>query len=446
MQTAPHSGMEWNLSKTRSLPFQVMIKPTGSLCNLACKYCFYSDKKSLYPDARLSKMSDAVSESFIKQYIESQNTSKITFSWQGGEPTLLGVDFFRRIVELQQRYAFGKQIANTFQTNGTLLNAEWCNFLSKSRFLVGISIDGDSAVHDVYRRDKSGKPSFSKVLRAIKLLREYDVEFNTLTVVSSSNEKHPLEVYNFLKENGSHFMQFIPAVERSTPDGFAQPPDLRTMKDADAPVHPASVHAETWGTFLCTIFDEWIKKDVGRFFIQYFDTMLGIWMGQPSSLCVFAPTCGRALALEYNGDLYSCDHFVYPDFKLGNITETPMEDLIDAGQQESFGSAKGSSLPRQCRECEYLFACNGGCPKYRFVKASDGESGLNYLCAGLNHFFAHIDPAMKTMAALVKSGHPADEIIPTKPNNRTLPHSQPGRNDPCPCGSGNKFKKCHGAQ
>jgi uncharacterized protein len=423
-----------------------MTKPGGSLCNLACTYCFYSDKKRLYPDAHLLKMSDAVLESFIKQYIESQNTATITFSWQGGEPTLLGIYFFRRIVELQQRYACGKQIANTFQTNGILLNAEWCNFLSKSRFLVGISIDGDSTVHDVYRRDQSGKPSFFKVLRALKLLREYDVEFNTLTVVSSSNEKHPLEVYEFLKENGSHFMQFIPAVERSTPDGFAQPAYLHTMKDAEFPVHPASVHAETWGAFLCTIFDEWIKKDVGRFFIQYFDTMLGIWMGQPSSLCVFAPTCGRALALEHNGDLYSCDHFVYPDFKLGNITETPMRDLVDAGQQQSFGSAKRSSLPRQCRECEYLFACNGGCPKYRFIKASDGEPGLNYLCAGLKHFFAYIDPAMKAMAALVKSGRLADEIMVTKPDGRTPTRSQPGRNDPCPCGSGKKFKKCHGAQ
>jgi uncharacterized protein len=424
-------------------PFMVMAKPAGAACNLACSYCFYLGKEELYPDVRHLRMSEEVLESFIRQYIESQPTPEISFAWQGGEPTLLGVDFFRKVVELQQRYALpGKTITNTLQTNATRLDDEWCRFFKAHNFLLGVSLDGDAAVHDRYRVDRMGRPTHGTVMDGLALLKQHGVEFNLLTVVNRANAGRPKERYRFLKAHGSGFLQFIPLVERDAPEGsFAMPPGPAGEGKAVA-VSQASVPSEAWGDFLIGVFDEWVRQDVGRVFVQYFDCLLGAWMGLPASLCVFAPTCGRALALEHNGDLYACDHYVYPEYRLGNLCETPLVDLVRSDPLERFGRFKEETLPRQCRDCDVLFACRGECPKHRFAATHEGKPGLNYLCAGLQRFLRHIGPAMRTMAALVKAGRPAAEImgLPSDPQ----PAKRPGRNAPCSCGSGLKFKQCHG--
>ncbi len=440
-----------------------MTKPIGPICNLDCKYCFYLEKEKLYPDKSNWRMPDNVLERYIQQYIAAQDIPEITFAWQGGEPTLMGLDFFQRVVGYQQKYADGKTIKNSLQTNGTLLDDPWCAFLKEHNFLIGLSIDGPRHLHDQYRVDKSGRPTFDQVMRGMNLLKKHDVEFNNLVVVNRANQNHPLEVYNFLKQHGSGFMQFIPLVERigttGAPLDFAEPPVLqRTENRLSLPivsnlrsdVTEWSIQPLAYGNFLCAIFDEWVRKDVGKIFVQIFDVQLGIWLGLPSSLCVFGETCGNAVAMEHNGDLYSCDHYVYPRHHLGNIMQTDLRAMLDSPQQRTFGADKRDTLPKYCRECDVKFACNGECPKHRFIQSPDGEPGLNYLCAGYKKFFHHIDPHMQTMANLLRHGQPAAQIMHILADEERSPSSTPtelapwvpGRNDPCPCGSGKIYKKC----
>jgi uncharacterized protein len=429
--------------------FQVMAKPIGPICNLDCKYCFYLEKESLYPLVEKWAMAPDVLESYIRQYIEAHDTPQITFAWQGGEPTLLGVDYFRHVVELEKKYANGKQISNAFQTNGVLLNDEWAELFLENRFLVGISIDGPRELHDAYRVDKGGQPTFDRVLRGIDVLKRRQVEFNTLTTVHRANADAPLEVYRFLKAHGSGFMQFIPIAERVaqqvTKDGLRLiAPDF----SGAAQVSLWSVEPRQFGRFLCAIFDEWVRKDVGRQFVQLFDVSLELWSGMEASLCVFRKTCGAALAIEHSGDLYSCDHFVYPENRLGNIMESPLAALAGSAQQQRFGDAKESTLPRYCRECDVRFACNGECPKHRFTTTPDGEPGLNYLCAGYKMFFHHIDPYMCFMAAELAAQRPPANVMRWAAERDAAERDAgerrriPGRNDPCLCGSGKKFKQC----
>jgi uncharacterized protein len=431
--------------------FHVMAKPIGPICNLDCKYCFYLEKESLYPqvDPHIDKwaMSDDVLESYIRQYIEAHDTPVVNFAWQGGEPTLLGVDFFRRVIELEKRYANGKQIANAFQTNGVLLNDAWAEFFLENQFLIGISIDGPRELHDAYRVDKGGQPTFDRVMHGIEMLRRNRVDFNTLTTVHRANADSPLEVYRFLRDNGSGYMQFIPIVERIahhvTEEG------LRLISPGfagAAKVAPWSVEPRQFGKFLCAIFDEWVRRDVGRTFVQLFDVSLESWTGMEASLCIFRRQCGAALAIEHSGDLYSCDHFVYPENRLGNIMESAMAALAGSAQQREFGEAKESTLPRYCRECDVRFACNGECPKHRFLTTPDGEPGLNYLCAGYKMFFHHIDPYMRFMASeLAAERPPANVMRWVAEEDARARQGKIGRNDPCPCGSGRKFKQCCGA-
>ncbi len=389
--------------------FHIMAKPIGPICNLDCKYCFYLEKERLYPGEINFRMSEKVLESFIKQKIEAHKTDVVSFAWQGGEPTLLGVNYFRKVVEIQKKFANGKKIENGFQTNGILLNDEWCSFLSKNDFLIGLSIDGPKELHDNFRVHKGGQPTFDFVMSGIQFLKKHNVEFNTLTVVNRKNSYHPLEVYEFLKEAGSRYMQFIPVVERSAEDEKSELvlPDYGN----NAKVTDWSVEPMQYGNFLCEIFDEWVRKDVGEYFIQIFDVALESWLGFQQSLCVFNETCGKALAIEHNGDLYSCDHYVYPDYKLGNIIEHPLESLVFSEKQKEFGKDKKDKLPQYCLNCEVKFACNGECPKHRFINTPDGESGLNYLCAGYKKFFNHIDPYMKFMADEFNNKRPAANIM-----------------------------------
>lgn len=384
--------------------FHIMGKPIGPICNLDCKYCFYLEKENLFAANENFKMSDAVLETYIKDYISSQNTAEVTFAWQGGEPTLLGLPYFLKITELQKKYAAGKTISNAIQTNGTRLNNAWCEFFSKNGFLVGISIDGPAPLHDVYRVDKKQQPTFDLVMRGLSFLKKHGTEFNTLTVVHDANSRQPLEVYRFLKEIGSKFMQFIPLVERIADP--AQGGNLALAEPAEngnahCLLTPWSVKAHHYGDFLCSIFDEWVRKDVGQYYVQLFDVTLSTWIGAGAPLCYFAETCGAALALEHNGDVYSCDHYVYPKYRLGNLMEHPLLEMVNSDQQRNFGNAKSTSLPRYCLKCEVRFACNGECPKHRFLQTPDGEFGLNYLCAGYRQFFNYVAPFMQTMGELL---------------------------------------------
>ena len=383
--------------------FHVMAKPGGPICNLNCKYCFYQEKENLYPGKHAWEMPDRLLESYIHQYIESQNSPTITFSWQGGEPTLLGVAYFRKVVELQQKHAKGKCIENVLQTNGVLLNDRWAEFFKTHRFLVGLSIDGPRELHDCYRVNKGGQGTFDSVMAGIGFLKKHDVDFNTLTVVHRKNSYHPLEVYRFLREAGSGYMQFIPIVERIAkspgPDGLHL---ISPTRKGPAEVSEWSVEPLQFGKFLCSIFDEWVRRDVARYFVRMFDVSLESWYGMQPGLCIFRETCGRAMAIEHNGDLYSCDHYVYPENKLGNIMETPLKSLVVSPRQRGFGAFKQNSLPRYCRECKVRFSCNGGCPKHRFTRTPDGEPGLNYLCAGYKMIFSHMDPYMRFMAEEVR--------------------------------------------
>jgi uncharacterized protein len=397
--------------------FHILTKPVGPICNLDCKYCFYLEKEKLYPGESQWRMSDAVLAEYTRQYIQSQPAPEINFAWQGGEPTLLGVDFFRKALALQKQFSGGKTIFNAIQTNGTLLDDEWCEFLAANKFLVGLSIDGPAELHDKYRVDKRQQPTFDKVMRGLNLLKKHGVDFNTLTVVNRANSQQPLEVYHFLKGIGSQFLQFIPLVERAAPADmktagydFAAPPLAGEKENAET-VTPWSVEAAAYGNFLCAIFDEWVRQDVGKTYVQLFDVALGNWLGLGSSLCVFAEKCGAALAMEHNGDVYSCDHYVYPRHKLGNVMNLTLGAMVDAPAQIKFGNDKLESLPKFCRECEVRFACNGECPKHRFIQTPDGENGLNYLCAAYKKFFNHIDPFMRRMGQLLHEERAPAEIM-----------------------------------
>jgi uncharacterized protein len=387
---------------TTPAAFHIMAKPRGAICNLRCDYCYYLRKTDLYPGTSF-RMSDETLESYTRQYIESQQVPEVNFAWQGGEPTLMGLNFFRKAVAYQQKYARpGLKIENTLQTNGTLLNDEWCRFFAKNRFLIGISLDGPRKAHDLYRKDKEGAPTFDRVLRGVKLLRKHKVDFNMLTCVSAANVHRPLEVYRFLRDKiNAQFIQFIPIVERDNDTGFQEGTALTSR----------SITGKQYGDFLIAIFNEWVHRDVGRVFVQIFDTALGRWLGAPGGLCVFQETCGLALVMEHNGDVYSCDHFVEPRHLLGNILETPLIELVGSEQQLKFGLNKKASLPRYCRECPVLFACNGGCPKNRTDLTPDGEAGLNHLCEGYKAFFTYIDQHMRMMAGLLRQGRPAAEIM-----------------------------------
>ncbi|MFH0937865.1 MAG: anaerobic sulfatase maturase [Planctomycetota bacterium] len=384
-----------------SFAFHVTAKPIGPICNLDCQYCFYLEKENLYPDTKNFRMSDEVLESYIRQRFANQNVSEVNFAWQGGEPTLLGLDFFRRVVELQKKYCVSsRRVSNAFQTNGILLDADWCQFFRENKFLVGLSIDGPRDLHDCYRVDHSGRPTFDRSMQALELLKRHGVEFNTLTVVNRENSRRPLEVYNFLKNHGCVFMQFIPLVECVASESVSAPPDSAI---SPATVTFGSVQSETWGEFLCSIFDEWVRHDVSQIYVQLFEVQLGLWLGLRSSLCVFSETCGQSLILEHNGDLYACDHYVYPKFLRGNILRQSMSAMAASAEQIRFGADKRDALPRQCLRCDMRFACNGACPKHRFMKTADGEDGLNYLCSGYKRFFKHIAPYMQQMVELLKA-------------------------------------------
>jgi len=421
--------------------FHIMAKPTGSACNLNCDYCFFLKKESLYPGSDF-RMPDEVHEAYIKQLFEAHQVPSITIAWQGGEPTLMGLDFFRRSMELQKKYQKpGTQIENTFQTNGILLNDEWCQFFHENNFLIGLSMDGPKELHDFYRKDKGGHGTFDRVVRAARLLQKHKVEFNILCTVNSKNADHPLEVYRFFRDElKTNYIQFIPIVERINEKG-------ETGSQEGTKVTDRSVRSAQWGRFLIEIFDEWVKRDVGQTFVLNFDGALAGWLNMAGTVCIFGPTCGQGMALEHNGDLYSCDHFVEPNYYLGNILKTPMIELVASDKQRKFGQDKKETLPRYCRQCEVLHICNGECPKNRFIETPDGEAGLNYLCEGYRAFFKHADRPMKIMADLIRRGQPADGIMKTlpqeeKPQDRS--QDKVGRNDPCYCGSGIKFKKCHG--
>ncbi|MEW6200411.1 MAG: anaerobic sulfatase-maturation protein [bacterium] len=426
--------------------FHIMAKPTGPLCNLSCTYCFYLEKEKLFPARSSWTMPYDILESFIRQMIGAQSAPTITFAWQGGEPTLLGADYFHKIVEIQRRYADGKHIENTFQTNGVLLNDEWCAFFAENKFLVGISIDGPEEIHDRHRVNRAGKPSFNDVIRGLGYLKKHGVEFNTLTAVHRRNSYHPLEVYRFLKDIGSRFMQFIPIVERvaATPtvEGLRLVESLCTD---EAEVTDWSLDAMQYGNFLCAVFDEWVRNDVGAYYVQLFDASLEAWAGLQPGICVFRETCGDAMALEHNGDLYSCDHYVYPDYRIGNIMDCSLETLVNAPQQRTFGLNKRDRLLRYCLNCDVRFACNGECPKHRFVRTPDGEYGLNYLCPAYKMFFKHIAPCMKMMVDELRNERPPANVMEwVREKDKGFPALKTERNAPCPCGSGMKFKKCCG--
>jgi uncharacterized protein len=418
--------------------FHVMLKPRGAICNLDCSYCYFLSKERLYPGSRF-RMADDLLEAYTRQYIDAQQVPEVTFAWQGGEPTLMGLEFFQQAVALQQQYRKpGMRIYNAFQTNGTLLDDAWCRFFREHDFLIGLSIDGPERLHNRYRVDKGGKGTFHKVMAALDRLKQHRVEFNVLTTVHAGNVQHPLEVYRFLRdEAGARFLQFIPIVERDNATGFQE----------GEQVTDRSLTGEQYGAFLCAIFDEWVRRDVGQVFVQIFDVALAAWSGQRPGLCVFEETCGHALALEHNGDLFSCDHFVEPKYRLGNIQEIPLIELVGSAQQQRFGLDKRDTLPRYCRECAVRFVCNGGCPKDRILTTPDGEPGLNYLCAGFKRFFTHIDRPMRFMAGELAAQRPPANIMRFLAEEEAVRQRQfatAQRNDPCPCGSGRKFKQCHG--
>ena len=402
--------MNDNIANPFAKPLYVMLKPAGAHCNLACKYCYYLEKNKLYPTAQRHLMSDEMLEQFTREYIEAQTMTQVLFTWHGGEPLLRSIDFYRKALSLQQKYAGGKRIDNVIQTNGTLLTDEWCEFFAQNHWLVGISIDGPQPYHDHYRLTAAGKPSWKKVMQGIKLLKKHGVEWNAMAVVNAYNANHPLEFYRFFKENGCQFLQFTPIVERLTrhEDGRT----LASLADKDEiPLSKTSVAPEQWGYFLCAIFDEWVRKDVGKIFVEIFDCTLANWMGISPGICAYSKECGHAGVMEHNGDVYSCDHFVFPEYKLGNICDHSLIDILYGEQQQEFSRLKHSSLPRQCKECDMEFACHGECPKNRFMKDKYGDSGLNYLCPGYYHYYQHVAPYMDYMKQELMAQRPPSNIM-----------------------------------
>jgi uncharacterized protein len=428
--------------------FHLLAKPTGALCNLDCAYCFFLSKEMLYPGSRF-RMADELLEAYVRQLVEAHaRVPEVTIAWQGGEPTLMGIDFFRHSVELAERYLRpGQRAVYTIQTNGTLLDDEWAAFFKEHDFLVGISIDGPQELHDAYRVSKGGKGSFERVMTGLGALRAAGVEWNALTTIHAANADHGRAVYRFLRDAcDARFVQFIPIIERvaeAAADGTVPWSSWRDrplyVQEGDV-VTGRSVTGKQYGRFLIDVFEEWVRRDIGGVYVQMFDVALANWAGEPPGLCVHSETCGLALALEHTGDLYCCDHFVEPAYKLGNIAETHMLELVSSPRQRRFGQAKRDTLPRYCRQCDVRFACHGGCPKDRFISTPDGEGGLNYLCPGYKAFFHHVDAPMRRMAALLQAGRAPAELM----DDYAVADTRRGRNDPCPCGSGRKWKHCHG--
>ncbi|HSC50952.1 MAG TPA: anaerobic sulfatase maturase [Gaiellaceae bacterium] len=429
--------------------FHLLAKPTGAVCNLDCSYCFFLSKEMLYPGSRF-RMADELLETYVRQLIEAHaQVPEVTIAWQGGEPTMMGLEFFRRSVELADRYLKpGQRAVYTIQTNGTLLDADWAAFFREHDFLVGISIDGPREIHDAYRVNKGGRGSFDQVMRGLEHLRDAGVEWNALTTIHAANAERGRDVYRFLRDEcGARFVQFIPIIERvgeASEDGtvpWTSWRDRPLYEQKGERVTGRSVTGEQYGRFLIDVFEEWVRRDVGEVYVQMFDVALANWVGEPPGLCVHSETCGLALALEHTGDLYSCDHFVEPRYRLGNIKERHMLELVGSQQQRQFGLDKRETLPRYCRDCDVRFACHGGCPKDRFKTTPDGEPGLNYLCAGFKDFFHHVDRPMRVMAQLLTQGRAPAEITRLYAEE----DARRGRNDRCTCGSGRKWKHCHGA-
>ncbi len=411
-----------------SRPYHIFAKPIGSICNLNCDYCYYLKKESLYPEEKSFRMPDDILEEYILQHIVTCSDPVIGFAWHGGEPTLLGLDYFHKIVELQRKHRpSNRRIVNGIQTNGTLLDEDWCRFLAEEGFSVGISLDGPQEVHDSHRLTKGGKPTHSKAMRGYELLRKHRIACDILCVVHGHNVYRPTEVYRFFKQIKAAYIGFLPLVE--------------TRPETDGAVNSCTVPSEAFGAFLCTIFDEWMSRDIGQVKVQMFEETAATALGQEHTLCIFKKTCGDVPVIEHNGDFFACDHFVDKEHLVGNIRETRLVDLIDGPSQRAFGQAKWDTLPRYCLECEVLPLCNGGCPKDRILRTPDGEAGLNYLCAGYKRFFTHCRPFLAELSAL--RNREAEEVrIPPRPAPRTQASPRIGRNDPCPCGSGKKFKKC----
>lgn len=394
-----------------STGFHVMAKPSGPACNLACDYCFYLEKEALFADKRTRRMPDEVLEAYVRNTIES-SPGEVVFTWQGGEPALLGLDFYRRALDLQRAYGAGRTIRNTFQTNGTLIDEAWAAFFAENDFLVGLSLDGPAHVHDRIRRYRSGAPTHHLVMAALEHLQRAGAAFNVMACVDRYGAEHALEIYRFLKQHGVKFIQFIPIVERlAGPAAAAAGLTLEGPGASEAAVAPFAVEPLAWGRFLTDIFEEWRRRDVGKVYVMNFEWSLAAFMGEPGVVCVHQENCGRAVIAEHNGDVYSCDHFVYPEYKLGNLTTDSLAAMVDSAPQEAFGRAKSDTLPAQCRACKYLGGCWGGCPKHRFIKTADGEPGLNYLCAGYTHYLHHVAPFLKLMAQLLRAGRAPAEIM-----------------------------------
>ena len=392
-----------------SKPLYVLAKPVGASCNLRCKYCYYLEKSHLYRNAPVRVMSDELLERFVQEYIQAQTMSQVLFTWHGGEPLMRPLSFYRKAVALQEKYAFGRQIDNTIQTNGTLLTDEWCEFFKEHNWLVGISIDGPQEFHDEYRRTASDKPSWQKVMRGIRLLRKHGVEWNAMAVVNDFNAGYPLEFYHFFKEMGAKYIQFAPVVERMAAHSDGR--HLATLVDQECPVADFSVSPAQWGDFLCAIFDEWVRHDVGQTYVEIFDCTLANWVGERPGICVYAKECGHAGVMEFNGDVYSCDHFVFPEYKLGNIRDKTLVEMLYGEQQRQFSCLKHATLPKQCKECEWEFACHGECPKNRFVNDRYGNPGLNYLCSGYRHFYEHVASYMDFMKKEFMNQRPPANVM-----------------------------------
>ena len=408
--------MNDNIATPFAKPLYVMLKPAGAHCNLACKYCYYLEKNNLYQNSHRHLMSDEMLEQFTREYIEAQTMPQVLFTWHGGEPLMRSIDFYKKALALQKKYAHGKQIDNVIQTNGTLLTDGWCEFFAKNHWLVGISIDGPQEYHDHYRVTPAGKPSWEKVMQGIQLLKKHRVEWNAMAVVNAYNAEHPLEFYHFFRDNGCQYLQFTPIVERLT-----EHEDGRTLAsladDREIPLADASVTPQQWGNFLCTIFDDWVRHDVGKTFVEIFDCTLANWMGVLPGICAYSKECGHAGVMEHNGDIYSCDHFVFPEYKLGNIREQSLIDMLYGEKQQAFSRLKHTSLPRQCKECDMEFACHGECPKNRFEKDKYGEPGLNYLCQGYYQYYTHVAPYMDFMKRELLAQRPPANIMNVLKNN-----------------------------
>ena len=408
--------MNDNIATPFAKPLYVMLKPAGAHCNLACKYCYYLEKNNLYQNSNRHLMSDEMLEQFTREYIEAQTMPQVLFTWHGGEPLMRSIDFYKKALALQKKYAHGKQIDNVIQTNGTLLTDEWCEFFAKNHWLVGISIDGPQEYHDHYRVTPAGKPSWEKVMQGISLLKKHRVEWNAMAVVNAYNAEHPLEFYHFFRDNGCQYLQFTPIVERLT-----EHEDGRTLAsladDREIPLADASVTPQQWGNFLCTIFDDWVRHDVGKTFVEIFDCTLANWMGVLPGICAYSKECGHAGVMEHNGDVYSCDHFVFPEYKLGNIRDQSLIDMLYGEKQQAFSRLKHTSLPRQCKECDMEFACHGECPKNRFEKDKYGEPSLNYLCQGYYQYYTHVAPYMDFMKRELLAQRPPANIMNVLKNN-----------------------------